>query len=123
MNSAWAMLVRPIAVKNNVMLSPKHSPAGSTSHHVRRDGAGWPVRARRPTITTHHSTTEASIRQKATTEPGVSDHLTSVELDEKASTAATIARIPIGMNAGRRSALRAVTVDAVTPVPGRCRAR
>ena len=43
MNSAWAMLVRLMAVKNSVMLRPKNSPAGSTSRHVcgrRRRAAG-----------------------------------------------------------------------------------
>jgi hypothetical protein len=82
------------------------------------------VRARRPAITAHHSTTEMSIRQKATTEPGVSDHFTSVELEEKASTAATIATIPIGTNDGRRSTRRpAGAVVTVMPVSGRRRVR
>ena len=38
MNSAWAMLVWLIAVKNRVMLRPKNSPAGSTRRHVAADG-------------------------------------------------------------------------------------
>jgi hypothetical protein len=121
MNSAWAMLVRLIAVKKRVMLRPKQRPAGSTSRHVRAAGAGRPVRTLRPTITTHHSTTEMSIRQNATTDPGVSDHLTSVELPEKSRTAATIARIPIGAAEPRRRIRRppttAPTVTAPVPAP------
>ena len=127
MNSAWAMLVRPMAVKNSVMLRPKQSPAGSTRRHVRRVGAGRPVRILRPTMTTHHSTTEMSIRQNATTEPGVSAHFTSVELPENSRTAATIARMPTGarppMRMTRREATGAPAVTARAPAPGRRRAR
>ena len=90
--------VRPMAVKNSVMLRPKNSPAGSVRRHVRRVGAGRPVRALRPTITIHHSTTEMSIRQNAMTEPGVSAHLKvmSVELPENNKTAQIIGMIPTG---------------------------
>ncbi len=119
MNSAWAMLVRPMAVKNSVMLRPKNSPAGSVRRHVRRVGAGRPVRALRPTITIHHSTTEMSIRQNAMTEPGVSAHLTSVELPENNKTAQIIAMMPTGARPPIRMTRRDATVaPAVMPAPG-----
>ncbi len=75
-------------------------------------------------MTHHHRTTEISIRQNATTEPGVSDHLTSVELPENTSTAVIIAMSPAGRNSGRRKARRPVTtVLAVIRKLGRRRAR
>ena len=119
MNSAWAMLVRLMAVKNRVMLSPKNSPPGSTRRHVSADGAGRPVAARRVAITIHHSTTAPIIRQNASTEPGVSAHLTIVELLEKTKTASSIARMPTGANVGTHDRRRAVVAVAeVVTGPG-----
>ena len=65
-----------------------------------------------------------SIRQNASTDPGTSAHLMIVELLENARTAATIAMMPIGATASRRSRRDVATV-AVTawPVPGRRPAR
>ena len=96
MNSAWAMLVMVMAVKISVMLSPKNKPAGSTARHVAATGRAPPVSARRAPMTTHHSTMAPIIRQKASTEPGVSAHLTMDELLENVSTAASTSRMPSG---------------------------
>ena len=124
MNSAWAMLVRPMAVKKIVMLSPNARPAGKTARHVAALGAGRPVRALRTSTTRDHRTTAISIRQNANTDPGTSAHLMIVELLENARTAATIATMPIGATALRRSR-RDVVMVAVTawPAPGRRPAR
>ena len=38
MNSAWAMLVRVMAVKNRARSAPNQRPAGSAARHAWRDG-------------------------------------------------------------------------------------
>ena len=43
MNSAWAMLVWGMALKNTVMFSPKQSPTGIIIFHVASDGGRTPV--------------------------------------------------------------------------------
>jgi len=101
MNSAWAMLVRVIAVKNTAMLAPKNSAGGNTARQVVAEGSGRPVRSRENVTTVHHATTAPAIRQNAITEPVDSDHLISGELSEKLSTATTMARMPSGT--GRRT--------------------
>ena len=121
--AAWAMLVRLMAVKNRVMLRPKNSPAGRTAFHVAADGGGRPVALRRTRMTIHHSTTAPSMRQNASTDPGVSAHLTIVELLEKASTASSIATMPIGANAGSQERRELTVAGAVVQPAGIVRDR
>ncbi|MDQ3469948.1 MAG: hypothetical protein M3487_09315 [Actinomycetota bacterium] len=54
MNSAWAMLVRVIAVKNNVMFSPKQMPGSIIARHVAALGNGRPRQMRATDSTIHH---------------------------------------------------------------------
>ena len=57
MNSAWAMLVWVMAVKNSVMLSAEEQPGRQHRRHVAADGQRpTGEHARRPRMTSHHST-------------------------------------------------------------------
>ena len=106
MNSAWAMLVRVIAVKNVAMLAPKNRAAGSTVRQVSALGNDRSVRNRATTITVHHAIMAPIMRQKAMTEPVDPDHLISGELTEKLTIATVIAISPIDRD-------RAGTANAV----------
>ena len=112
MNSAWAMLVRVIAVKNVAMLTPKNRAAGSTVRHVAALGNDRSVRSRTTTITVHQAIMAPIIRQKAMTDPVDPDHLISGELTEKLTMATAIAISPSERD--RAGAPTAASIDAVT---------
>ena len=109
MNSAWAMLVRVIAVKNVAMLAPKNRAAGSTVRHVAALGNVRSVRSRTTSITVHQASIAPTIRQNTMTDPVLPDHLISGELMEKLRMATVIAISPTERDRG------ATAIEAVTP--------
>ncbi len=117
MNSAWAMLVWGMALKNTVMFSPKQSPTGIIIFHVASDGGRTPVCTLRRPSTIHHSTADSSSRQNAMAAPGTPAHLTIDELLEKQRTPPRTQRMPTS----RRSRPRRVT--GARGRAGGCRAR
>src|SRR4051812_47626559 len=99
-SAALATLLCVAPAKKTARLSPKNS-AGTqtrrTSAHV----------TRRPVLqsTAFQATLTTSMRQKATSTPGVSARLTSVELSENATTSPSTARTPsdFALSARRRA--------------------
>src|ERR1700710_2713730 len=103
-SAALATLLCVAPAKNTARLSPKNTPGTST----RRTSLS---RTRRPWLqsTPFHTRLTVTIRQKATSTPGDSARLTSVELSEKATTSPTTASTPsvLALSARLRTAVAA----------------
>src|ERR1700710_1845335 len=98
-SAALATLLCVAPAKNTARLSPKNTPGTST----RRTSLS---RTRRPWLqsTPFHTRLTVTIRQKATSTPGDSARLTSVELSENATTSPSTASTPTAraLSAGLR---------------------
>ena len=92
MNSAWAIDVSVIAVKNSVMLSPKQTPGRIARRHCA-------AVMRMPLMAIHpcHRATAMAMRQNATAVAGASAIRTIEELLENARMATTIAASPVAL--------------------------
>jgi hypothetical protein len=110
MSAALATLLCVAPAKNTARFRPKKTPGAKTWRTSCRV-------TRRPVLhrTAFQTRLTASIRQNATRTPGVSARLTSVELNENATTSPTTASTPSAF------ALRAAVVATALDGGERCR--
>jgi hypothetical protein len=109
-SAALATLLCVAPAKNTARLSPKNTPGTTTCRRSRSV-------TRRPLIhsTAFQTTLTVSIRQNATSTPGDSARLTSVELNENAITSPTTASTPSVLAlSGVREEVSAAWVAALT---------